>query len=136
MTDHIKLTDLSTSQRAGLFLSPKGKGRQPRRTPGIPNKTEQNYIDTVLNPGKLAGEIIEWWFESVTLKLADDLRYTPDFMCLMKDFTVEFRETKGEFIREDSTIKLKVAAQLFPFLFKRCVKRSKKNGGQWEIKEM
>ena len=97
------------------------------------NGTEQAYADGVLEPLKRTGEIVAYWFEQFTFKLADDLRYTPDFVVMLPNGILEVHEVKGEFIREDAKIKLKMAAQVMPFLFKLCVKRSKKNGGGWKI---
>ncbi len=114
----------------------RAKGQMPRHRPGVMNKTEQEYTDVFLVPGKLAGTIINYWYEQATFKLADDCRYTPDFMILNADLSIHFAETKGGFIREDSTIKLKMAAQMFPFKFVLAQKRAKKNGGDWLIKEM
>lgn len=114
----------------------RAKGRAVRRTPGEMNGTERAYADTVLEPLKRAGEIAHYWFEQFTFKLAADLRYTPDFVVMLSDGELECHEIKGEFIREDALIKLKLAAQTMPFLFKLCVKRSKKNGGGWKIDPM
>lgn len=111
-----------------------GKGQVPRRTPGQMNGLEKSYAETILTPRKLAGEIIEWWFEAITLKLADDCRYTPDFLVMLADHSLECHETKG-FMRDDAQIKLKLAAQTFPFRFLLCKKQTKKQGGQWVITE-
>jgi hypothetical protein len=51
--------------------------------------------------------------QAVTLKLAHDTRYTPDFMVVHAG-AVEFHEVKG-FMREDAHVKIKVAARLFPW---------------------
>lgn len=81
------------------------------------------------------GAIVLWKFEAITLKLADDTRFTPDFFVLHNDGTVEFQETKG-WLREDALIKLKVAAALFPFFrFVMLTAKAKKLGGGWEIRE-
>lgn len=77
------------------------------------NKTEKARaieLEAMKRTGKIAG----WWFEKVTLKLADDTRYTPDFMIQENDGSIRFEETKG-FWREDAKVKTKVAASLFPF---------------------
>ncbi len=55
-----------------------------RHVPGLMNATESRYAD-ILQARKLSGEIVEWLFESVTLKLAADCRYSPDFMVLHND---------------------------------------------------
>src|SRR5690348_11605707 len=48
-----------------------------------------------LEAQKRDGMIREWRFEAVTLKLAPDCRYTPDFYVLNNDGSVTFEETKG-----------------------------------------
>jgi hypothetical protein len=61
-----------------------------------------------------AGEILDWKFEAITFKLAPDLRLTVDFFVVRPDHELEFREVKG-FWEEDALVKVKTAAQLFPW---------------------
>lgn len=103
-----------------------GKAFQKGRKVGM-NKTEQAYA--VALEGKLRrGEIEMYAFESVSLKLAEGTRYTPDFMVQMADNTIEFHEVKAGRLdkktqavvplsEDASKIKLKVAADKFPFRF-------------------
>jgi hypothetical protein len=67
------------------------------------------------------------------LKLADDTRYSPDFFVLTKDNELVCYEIKGPFRREDSFVKLKVAARLFPFRF---VLVTRDRGGKWNEREI
>ena len=97
------------------------------------NKTEAEYAG-MLEERRLRGEVAWWRYEAITLKLADNTRYTPDFLVMLPDGVLEIHETKGGFIREDGWLKLKVAAALFPFRFFLCQKASKKDGGGWSIK--
>lgn len=99
------------------------------------NKTEAEYADA-LEARKACGEIVWWRYEAITLKLADNTRYTPDFLVMRPDGELQVHETKGSFIREDGWQKLKIAAGLFPFRFFLCQKRAKKDGGDWLIKEV
>lgn len=85
------------------------------RKPGIMNKTEAAYA-AHLEQRKLAGEIISYHFESYTLKIAADCRYTPDFMVLLPDGTMQFHEVKGYWM-DDAKVKIKVAARTFPHVF-------------------
>lgn len=105
-----------------------------RREPGKMNKTEAAYAQ-VLEQRRLAGNIVWWAYEAITFKLAPDTRYTPDFVVQLHDDTMEVHETKG-FMREDSWIKLKVAAEKFPFRFFLVRQVPKKDGGGWDIKEV
>lgn len=78
------------------------------------NKTEEAYSQ-VLEAERRQSYIRSWAFEAVTLKLADDCRYTPDFMVINATDEVEFHETKG-WERDDSKVKRRVAAStVFPF---------------------
>jgi len=95
------------------------------------NKTEAAYAYE-LEIRKRAGEIAWFRFEGVTLKLAHDTRYTPDFAVMLANGEMEMHETKGGFMREDSFIKIKLAASLFPFRF--YLIRRDKSG--WTIKEI
>lgn len=102
------------------------KGFQRGKKVGM-NKTEAAY-DLELNYAKSKGVIIDYWYEGITLKLADATRYTPDFLVLAADGTLECHEVKAGMldkktkaivpISEDaSRIKLSIAAERFPFRF-------------------
>jgi len=106
----------------------KGTTRKPDM-----NKTEAEYA-AMLQARSTQGEIFWWQYEAITLKLADNTRYTPDFLVMLTDGTIEIHETKGGFIREDGWLKLKIAAALFPFRFFLCQKQAKKAGGGWQIR--
>lgn len=112
-----------------------GRASRPRKQSGIMNATEREYADR-LDVLRSAGQISAFWYESVTLKLGADLRYTPDFMVMLEDGSIEVHEVKGTFIRDDARVKLLAAAERFPFRFFLCVRRTKKLGGGWEITEV
>jgi hypothetical protein len=107
-----------------------------RHKPGVMNKTEEAY-SALLEQRKLTGEVIEWWFEAVTFKLADDCRYSPDFAVLMNDGSMEFIDAKGGGpIDPKSLVKIKCAAEKFhPFKFVIEQKLAKKLGGSWKRTE-
>lgn len=102
-----------------------------RRVPGEMNRTEAKYAERLATM-KATGEIVDWSFETITLKLAKDTRYTPDFWVTMPDGLLEFHEVKG-FMRDDAWVKLKFAAERFPGFTFRLVRWVAKN---WEIKEI
>lgn len=122
-----------TYQGRRLNKFPVARGRAVRRTPGEMNNTEREYAD-LLEGLRLAGDIAHYWFEQFTFKLADDLRYTPDFVVQRSDGTLECHEVKG-FWEEDARVKIKMAAQLFPFRFVAVRKKPKKEGGGWSEEE-
>ncbi len=99
------------------------------------NGTESDYA-SILEARRRAGEIIEYHYEALTLKLADNTRYTPDFLVMTALGELELHEVKGGFIREDGWQKLKIAAGMFPFRFFLCQKLAKKDGGKWSIREI
>lgn len=105
-------------------------GRLPR---GQMNKTENEY-SLHLEFLKGAGKILSWDFERVRLVLAPGVSYTPDFMVLMADRTIEMHEVKGHWT-DDAKAKIRIASNLFPFRFVSVHKRAKRDGGGWELIE-
>ena len=86
-----------------------------RMKAGQMNKTEQRYADHLF--ARLAAKEIAWFkFEPMTLKLAEKTTYTPDFMVMQNDGRLEIHEVKG-FWLDDARVKIKMAAELFPFQF-------------------
>lgn len=99
-----------------------------RRAKGERNKTEAAY-EAHLRLLHRAGEIDDFKFEGVKLKLADNTHFTPDFIVFAADGVVELHDTKGTtkktrangvkesapWIEEDAKLKLKIVAELFPF---------------------
>lgn len=112
----------------------KARGRAPGQTKGM-NKTEARYESDILRPKKLAGEIKTWRYEVLSLRLADNTFYMPNFLVFDPDWMVEIHEVKGGFIREDSWIRIKVAATQYPmFLFVLAQQKSAK--AEWIIREV
>ena len=108
--------------------------RVPRHTRGVMNKTERLYSQELDRRSK-TGQWIEWKFESVKLRLpGHNIHYTPDFLVLTAaafdcdHLQVEFHEVKG-FMREDAWIKVKAAAQAYPWWKFYIIRRIK---GRWE----
>ncbi len=99
------------------------------------NKTEKEYANH-LEHKRTAGEILWWSFEGVKFKLADKCHYNPDFAVMLPDGTMEIHEVKGSlsFIQDDAKVKIKVAAERFPFKFVLVAPVAKKHGGGWETK--
>lgn len=97
---------------------------------GVMNGTEQAYHEH-LAQRQHAGEISWFKFEAMTFKLADDTRYTPDFMVMLADGQLQAHEVKG-YWTDDARVKTKVAASLFPIEFIAIKKKAKKDGGGWD----
>ncbi len=118
------------------------KGRKSVR--GEKNKTELRY-EEFLGLRKLAGEIQDFAYEPIRLRLAaDNAFYAPDFGVLAADDVYECHEVKGgkmlpsgEIValeEEAARVRRKVAAEIHPFRFVLAIERPKKAGGGFEIK--
>lgn len=104
-----------------------------RMKSGQMNGTEKAYAQH-LELLKSAGEIAYYSFDSVNLRLADKTFYKPDFLVMKSDGRIEIHEAKG-FWTDDAKVKIKVAADKFPFRFIAIMKQTKKNGGGWDVQE-
>lgn len=109
-----------------------------RMKAGEMNKTEKEFAD-FLQRELDNHKIFSFAFEPITLKLAKDLRYTPDFMVHTIDGYITFFEVKG-FWRDDALAKIKMASEKFPmFRFvsvkKHTAKERKETGCIWDALE-
>lgn len=82
---------------------------------GQMNATERRYAERLEGLYK-AGEIAWYAFEPMNLRLGDKCFYRVDFMVMLKDGRLEAHEVKG-FWADDAKVKIKVAAEKFPFRF-------------------
>ena len=107
-------------------------GRLPK---GQMNKTEAAYAQR-LEMLKHQGEILDWKFHPMNLRLAANTFYEVDFLVLHADMSVAIHETKGEYTSEKGQMKIKLAAEAVPwFRFYKCIKVAQKNGGGWKIED-
>lgn len=100
---------------------------------GQMNKTESAYCQ-LLELRKRAGEIDWYRFEGIKLRLTDNTFYTPDFAVMLANGEMEMHEVKG-FWADDARVKIKVAAEQYPFRFIAVKPKAKKAGGGWEVEE-
>lgn len=102
-----------------------------RKKPGEMNKTESKYA-AYLDELKKCGDILDYWFEGLTLKLAANTRYTPDFLVMLPNGALQLHEVKGAIaiFRDDAKVKVKVCANMYPF--EMLVAYPKKGGG-WNV---
>jgi hypothetical protein len=100
---------------------------------GERNKTESAY-ESALQARQIAGEVVWYRFEGVKLRLADNTFYTPDFAVMLANGQFELHEVKG-FWADDARVKIKVAADQYPFRFIAVMARSKRDGGGWKVEE-
>lgn len=82
---------------------------------GKMNKTEAEYSQ-LLELRRRAGEIAWYRFEAIKLRLADNTFYTVDFPVMLSSGVLEMHEVKG-FWTDDARVKIKVAADQYPFRF-------------------
>ncbi len=115
------------------------RGRRAKR--GEMNKNETRYADE-LTLRKIAGEITNWWFEPLSLRLSRPVkgqpaRYTPDFMILMPDGLTILDDVKsGGVDNEAAAVRAKCAAEQYPLWKFRTVTPIKPIGSGWTIKEL
>lgn len=98
---------------------------------GERNKSEAAYEEH-LRVRQVAGEVAWFRFEGLKLRLADNTFYTPDFAVMMADGSIECHEVKG-FWADDARVKIKVAADQYPFRFIAVTAVAKKHGGGWKV---
>jgi hypothetical protein len=101
---------------------------------GEQNKTEKAY-DDVLRLQMLAGEILWYKFEGIKLRLADNTFLTVDFAVLPLSGVLEMIDVKGSpaIFADDAKAKMKIAADVYPFLFKVAYPVPKRDGGGWKV---
>ena len=75
------------------------------------NATEHGF-SILLEAQRRAGDIEDYKFESVKLRISDRCFYTPDFIVERLHQRPLIIEIKGPFIREDALIKFKAAKEL------------------------
>ncbi len=104
---------------------------------GRMNKTETAYAQH-LALLKHAGEIQWYRFEGIKLRLADKTFLTVDFSVLNKDGLLEMQDVKGSkaIYTDDARVKMKVAAETYPFVFKVVYPKPKRLGGGWQTEEV
>jgi hypothetical protein len=113
-----KVLQLPTTRwQPKTFKLPAGAKRfsaQPTR--GVMNKTEHRYAEH-LEQLRHVGTVVDWQFEPISIKLAEDLRYIPDFLVIKADGSMEIVDVKGttKNIQDDSLVKIKMVADLWWF---------------------
>lgn len=85
-----------------------------RMKAGKMNKTEAAYYK-VLEMEIRTGEILNFWFEPMNLRIGENCFYKTDFLVLNKNSELELREVKGGYVTDDALIKIKIVAEKYPF---------------------
>lgn len=117
------------------FLGAPAHGRRAlgRLKTGEMNKTEAAY-DIHLWHLHSDGKVLWHKFEGIKLRLADNTFLTVDFAVMLANGQLEMHEVKG-FWEDDARVKMKVAAELYPFRFIAVKPIAKKLGGGWSVEE-
>jgi hypothetical protein len=101
------------------------------------NRAEQQY-EQHLRDRFMVGEIRWYLYEPLKLRLADNTFYTPDFVVVANDMSLEAHEVKTEWStgkpgwQEDARAKIKVAAELFPIRF---IAACRMRDGSWQFEQ-
>jgi hypothetical protein len=105
-----------------------------RHQAGVMNGPENRYAN-ILEGRKRLGELVDWRFECLKLKLADKTYFTADFFVVRNDGELELVDVKGSGPEEeDARVKIKTAAETYPwFHFAIARERTRKQGGGFEI---
>ena len=99
------------------------------------NKTEAAYA-AVLEQRKQLGQIIDYKFHPMNVRLAANTFYEVDFLVLGGDMRLAIHEVKGGFTTEKGQMKIKLCAEALPwFQFLKVSKLAKKDGGGWKVEE-
>lgn len=108
----------------------RARGRAVRQ-PGTMNKLETAYSQ-YLGLRKSAGEVAWFAYEAIKLRLADRTFLTIDFFVMLVSGELEAHEVKGGLMEDDAAVKLKVAANMYPFKFMLV----RMQAGSWNVKEI
>lgn len=121
------LADQGSSEGVRRPKTP-GKERIVKAAVDRLNKTERFYMQG-LELKLRAGQIRRYWVQAITFRIADDCRYTPDFVVEQLDGVMVLVETKG-FLRDDALVKFKTTLEQFPFFQGLMVGLNK---GHWHV---
>jgi hypothetical protein len=104
---------------------------------GEENATERRYA-AHLERLKQAGEIRWYLFEGIKLKLAPKTFLTVDYAVMSATGQLEMHDVKGAraIFSDDAKVKMKVAADKFPFVFKVAFPKKGSAGGGFEVEEI
>lgn len=120
---------MTTPGQWGRFA--RGRSRGGKQTENRLERAYRLHLEARLH----AGEITWMRPQGVKLRLADNTFFTPDFAVMLPDGEMQLHETKG-FMQDDAGVKLKVAAEMYPFHFFLVRARTKRDGGGWDVRSI
>ena len=109
-------------------------GRLPK---GTMNKSETAFSQ-YLEMLKHTGDVLWYKFEGIKLMIAPNTSITVDFAVLPASGVLEMIDVKGSkaIFTDDARAKMKVAAAMYPFVFKVAYPVAQKDGGGWKIEDI
>lgn len=120
--------------KRGLY---RGNAGKKKRDDGYDSQLEADYAQHLATL-KLAGEIDDFMYHPFRARIAGGAYYTPDFMVIFKGspswYALELHEVKG-FWREAAAVRVKVAADKFPWFRFKIVSRAKKTD-PWKFEDV
>ena len=114
-----------------LPIAPVAKPRLRQNRGPILNTLETAFLDWLQgrNP------TVKFHAQSVTIKIANGCRYSPDFVAKMPDGEIHAWETKGPHAFDGALEKLKMAASVYPEIHFWLVSRDKATAA-WRIERV
>ena len=117
------LSFIQANEKVLRQIAPDIRAADKAFTPDAPKPRRKAMTQTesgfamFLEAQRRTGEIHSYKFEGVTLRLADNCRYTPDFLVVVSLSPLKIRlvEVKGRHVWDDSKVKYKVAKDLYPW---------------------
>ena len=108
-----------------------------RMKTGQMNKTEERFAQ-MLELERYAGRVKWWKFEGIKLMLAKNTSITVDFAVLPDTGILTMIDVKGAkaLFTDDARAKMKIAAEMYPFVFRVAYPQSKGDSGGWTIEEI
>jgi hypothetical protein len=118
-------------ERGGKLFG--GRPKQAKSPDGM-NKLERSFFEHVKWQARDRNPTFIWR-EPITFRLAGNTRYTPDFLVISGATQSIYNcvDTKGH-MEDDASVKIKVAAEMFPCFRFLLVVRAGRNG--WEVREV
>lgn len=131
---------ISEEQARSLGIEVPKRSRRKTSQVERMNKTEARYA-AHLQVMQAAGLVKSFKYESIKLRLADKTWYTSDFLVIsqqtlsgIKVCFAELHEVKG-FWEDDARVKIKVAAEMYPFFKFVAVRANKSTSAPWTYEE-
>jgi hypothetical protein len=111
----LRISDQQAKELGIAEHIPKRVTRATNKNKKGQNKLEAKF-DRHLADLRYSHRIEDYWFEEVKFRLAGRTFYTPDFVVACNDASTEVFEVKGGHFRDDARVKIKVAAEKFPYI--------------------